>query len=1019
MKSLEFYEIVNGLMTAANVLAEDNKEQRVGEYKDTVTRLVNFVNEKRASNAGFQIADLQMLVAYLGETRVALNALKNKGASAAMMENTAAQISLLEQTVALMDVTENLSLTQAVDGTVISNVRLGGRASRIGDNSSSRSMITVRDTADNPVEGFFTPEEKLFNADANKRVMLVANEMLKKHHNNQVLREFIEKTNEANYGFHKLIGCMDGKFYEHLNLKPKDLVNPAALESYEYAVNPDKLVDRKIIPVEKLKEMNNNVAVREFLIRARMAFTKDEIGKLGQQFYQYGSLDRRGIEAKAGSSVSGRNVAVSNVANILGIPDVVAKSVPITVKEKGKDVKGVFMKKAVGLDYPDKEELKNTDFMLLTGQGFSGRGLKQLADLQVLDYLCQYVDRHQNNLLYSIKDGKIDGVQAIDNDTSFGTLVTKDNDMVQNGSTLHDISVISESMKRTIENLQPETLAAAISGLGLDDAEITEAKNRLATLKNYIASKENTNSMLVAGKVKVIKDDEWKNLNVNDLARAKVIRTRSNGKPGVNIFSRTKFVAGNAIKIRDKLYGKDEEGIKKYLEVKAQGEFSKETEEEKKTFVNSIFLDELSQRELKINRASLEQFREKFTEGETKSILKNPAYINMKRALEAVLEFKHETEMVQEERVQYDNALLNLLAAASAYVDDCVVNGTDKEGVKNQLQLAKPLCEFVNQHESIFHQAAFDQQEAELNKVYEELQMEQKQYDKVLDVLTEKLAGQIQGANKAKVAEKIKAGPALRALLDEQVLDNNGELRNNYKYYADMATQNPKGLVDAYLGSLSKIAAGIEKKQSINTKTVHMFDKHLQNLNNAKTKRNSKEYEALIRAVDIMNKTEKLEVGVVLDEKQLYAVKLLAIKSSINDYIAHKAKKGVNEHIGDKLAVVEELNKEVSQKLENLRGEVDPFTLNGKKVDLSKLPITKAEEVEKARKANPNGRIPAVKEMAHSTDDCMHRIITKAIEKKYSSSHIEDLHKIRDVLDKIEASKPKKSEQPSIGGRHM
>lgn len=249
----------------------------------------------------------------------------------------------------------------------------------------------------------------------------------------------------------------------------------------------------------------------------------------------------------------------------------------------------------------------------------------------------------------------------------------------------------------------------------------------------------------------------------------------------------------------------------------------------------------------------------------------------------------------------------------------------------------------------------------------------------------------------------------------EYAIANDNNFAKDYRH-KDISEEGLKAIAPKY----SELVKQYEDKlNKLNTNTVNAFEKHRQSLINAKTKRNSKAYEDIIKAVEWVNNNATFDKGKDLNEVQRYVTKLLVIKNSINKYIEHKAEKGVNKNIGDKLAVVEALNVEVSNKLKDLREFVDPFTINGKDVDLRNIPISMYEERKKAYNTNPNGHLADLQDNQHATDDCMRRIIFKAVEKKYSPSHIEDLHKMRDVLDKIETSKPKMSEQPSIGGRHM
>ncbi len=55
------------------------------------------------------------------------------------------------------------------------------------------------------------------------------------------------------------------------------------------------------------------------------------------------------------------------------------------------------------------------------------KGFQDIANLQVLDYLCGNYDRHYANMFYQFdRNGKLIGVQGIDNDGAFGVIAKKE-----------------------------------------------------------------------------------------------------------------------------------------------------------------------------------------------------------------------------------------------------------------------------------------------------------------------------------------------------------------------------------------------------------------------------------------------------------------------------------------------------------------------------------------------------------------------------------------------------------------
>ena len=180
-----------------------------------------------------------------------------------------------------------------------------------------------------------------------------------------------------------------------------------------------------------------------------------------------------------------RNVAMTNVAHLLGMDGIVCKARMMKLKDQnGNEVDGIFMEKAKGVDsnnpapefsYVKGEMLKNGD----------RRCLKQLADLQVLDYICGNPDRHGGNMFFDFNEkGELIGVQGIDNDLSFGGLkTTKGN--VNFMMTPEHMGVISKGTADKILALDPEEFAYSLYGV-LDKEEVEAAKFRLNNMKNEI-----------------------------------------------------------------------------------------------------------------------------------------------------------------------------------------------------------------------------------------------------------------------------------------------------------------------------------------------------------------------------------------------------------------------------------------------------------------------------------------------------------------------------------------------------
>ena len=234
---------------------------------------------------------------------------------------------------------------------------------------------------------------------------------------------------------------------------------------------------------------------------------------LGKNIDVYHLHQRYYIEAhqlSQGVNIDGRNSAMSTVADLLHCGDLLAKSTPMAVKgPDGKTVHGTFTEFVDGTDVhhlsPDDPYLQSNsaDFVQPTG-------LKSIANLNVLDFICGNTDRHRANVLYKFdENNKVIGVKGIDNDMSFGTL---NNYQLTNGenrmSSVDELQVVGKDMAEAIKALTPEMLKASLRGYGLEEDELDAAAQRLNMVKERINTKE----------IATVADNEWGNYSLTGLA---------------------------------------------------------------------------------------------------------------------------------------------------------------------------------------------------------------------------------------------------------------------------------------------------------------------------------------------------------------------------------------------------------------------------------------------------------------------------------------------------------------------
>ncbi len=176
------------------------------------------------------------------------------------------------------------------------------------------------------------------------------------------------------------------------------------------------------LPAEwSLEEMMERYDFREMLFKLH-----DQADYAANQYHV---LQDTGI--LVGRDVSQRNVAMSVLAERLGHSDLLARASNMTLVDQatGKEVVGVFMEKAKGLDL--NRQHTEPLFFAAEMEWDTPQAKLQLTSMQVIDWICGNTDRHTGNMFYDLRrcpDGvvRLMGVQGIDNDNSFGTKSVKE-----------------------------------------------------------------------------------------------------------------------------------------------------------------------------------------------------------------------------------------------------------------------------------------------------------------------------------------------------------------------------------------------------------------------------------------------------------------------------------------------------------------------------------------------------------------------------------------------------------------
>ena len=229
-----------------------------------------------------------------------------------------------------------------------------------------------------------------------------------------------------------------------------------------------------------------------------------------------------------GSRLDTRNAAMYGAADLLGVPHLVAKAVPMKlIGPNGEVTEGTFMHKAKGYDINNLPPAA-LNFGEHSLNDTSGKGYKDLADLQVLDYICGNIDRHGANMFYRFdRNGKFCGVQAIDNDTALGGTAPSGEENIIRLVVPKNMKVMSESMYNKVVSLTPDELKFALRGYNLSEYELRCAAWRLNKLQEEL-KKENC-------PIRIMKDKDFKKLNAQKVKSLCVVDPRT--QDPLNLFA--------------------------------------------------------------------------------------------------------------------------------------------------------------------------------------------------------------------------------------------------------------------------------------------------------------------------------------------------------------------------------------------------------------------------------------------------------------------------------------------------
>jgi len=266
--------------------------------------------------------------------------------------------------------------------------------------------------------------------------------------------------------------------------------------------NVKETYDIETLPVDRVKSIlrTYHVNVQRIPDKAMKVLAKGINKMVDDPTNQIFACD---LELTEGSRLDQRNSAMSVVAGLLGAGTLLARSDSMRCIDKdGQVIEGTFMDFAKGVDMRnDVSLIRHIGDDPMGSDANKNKVIRQIADLQIIDYICLNTDRHEGNIMYQVdNEGHFTGIQAFDNDSSFGP----------RGQTLsagRNLRVISRSMADKVNGTSPEMLRFALRGRGLTADEVNASVSRMEHLKD----------LMMTGELRTVEDDQFATLPAADM----------------------------------------------------------------------------------------------------------------------------------------------------------------------------------------------------------------------------------------------------------------------------------------------------------------------------------------------------------------------------------------------------------------------------------------------------------------------------------------------------------------------
>lgn len=187
--------------------------------------------------------------------------------------------------------------------------------------------------------------------------------------------------------------------------------------------------------------------------------------------------------------IDNRRAAMYDVARFLGCEDVVETALPMEVTFGDEKISGTFIEVPEMQNNIDRNEKIDVE-----GSSKQADLYRQFSDMKIVDYICGYSGRRNNNISCKLDSGKppkIVGIHSSENSSSFTSVPVEGKDY----PSLSSIKAIDIKTAKKLQKLDHKTLEEILKAHKLSKEEIEAACKRAALLQQQMIN--NFNNMYI------------------------------------------------------------------------------------------------------------------------------------------------------------------------------------------------------------------------------------------------------------------------------------------------------------------------------------------------------------------------------------------------------------------------------------------------------------------------------------------------------------------------------------------